>query len=81
MDALDSVTVTTAAGTVVTLGTAFLPGEPQHQVTLRVVGPYGYYLATTVEPDARRYECEACGQPTVYGMEEALLMGLITISD
>ena len=37
-----------------TLGTAFLPGEPQHQVTLRVVGPYGYYLATTVEPDARR---------------------------
>jgi hypothetical protein len=44
----------TAAGTVVTLGTAFLPGEPQHQVTLRVVGPYGYYLATTVQPDARR---------------------------
>jgi len=32
-----------------------------------------------VEPDARRYECESCGQRTVYGMEEALLCGFITI--
>jgi hypothetical protein len=51
---IDRATAPAAAGTVVTLGTAFLPGEPQHQVTLRVVGDYGYYLATTVEPDARR---------------------------
>jgi hypothetical protein len=28
---------------------------------------------TNVEPDARGYECEACGEPTVYGAEELLL--------
>lgn len=27
-----------------------------------------------VEPDARRYECESCGEPRVYGAEELLLM-------
>lgn len=26
-----------------------------------------------VEPDARGYECEACGEPKVYGAEEILL--------
>jgi hypothetical protein len=26
-----------------------------------------------VEPDARRYECEACGEWQVYGAEELLL--------
>jgi hypothetical protein len=26
------------------------------------------------EPDARRYECESCGQPAVYGAEELLMM-------
>jgi len=25
-----------------------------------------------VEPDARRYTCESCGQPSVYGAEELL---------
>ncbi len=24
------------------------------------------------EPDAQRYECEACGEPEVYGAEELL---------
>ena len=33
-----------------------------------------------VEPDARRYECESCGGRTVYGIEEALLMGAIEIA-
>jgi DNA-directed RNA polymerase subunit RPC12/RpoP len=28
------------------------------------------------EPDAREYECPDCGQRTVFGAEEALLMGL-----
>ena len=28
-----------------------------------------------IEPDARRYECEACGAPNVYGAEEILMMG------
>jgi len=27
-----------------------------------------------IEPDARRYECEECGDDTVYGAEELLLM-------
>lgn len=29
--------------------------------------------ADGVEPDARRYECEACGSPSVYGAEELLM--------
>jgi hypothetical protein len=29
-----------------------------------------------VEPDARRYTCESCGKPRVYGAEELLLMGV-----
>jgi hypothetical protein len=28
------------------------------------------------EPDARNYECEACGERQVFGAEEALLMGV-----
>ena len=28
-----------------------------------------------VEPDARCYVCESCGQPRVYGAEELLIMG------
>jgi len=31
------------------------------------------------EPDARRYECEECGTKTVYGTEELLLMGRLTL--
>jgi len=27
-----------------------------------------------VEPDARRYTCESCDEPGVYGAEELLLM-------
>jgi predicted RNA-binding Zn-ribbon protein involved in translation (DUF1610 family) len=30
--------------------------------------------AMGVEPDARRYECEACGEAAVYGAEELLIM-------
>lgn len=26
-----------------------------------------------VDPDARRYECEACGEPAVFGCEELLM--------
>jgi hypothetical protein len=32
-----------------------------------------------VEPDARRYTCEVCGQPKVYGLEELLIIGLLVI--
>ena len=27
-----------------------------------------------VEPDARKYECESCGKPKVYGAQELLMM-------
>jgi Zn finger protein HypA/HybF involved in hydrogenase expression len=30
-----------------------------------------------VEPDARNYVCEECGQPEVFGAEELLVMGLV----
>lgn len=30
--------------------------------------------ASGVEPDAREYECETCGQRKVYGAEELLIM-------
>lgn len=30
--------------------------------------------AYNVEPDARNYECESCGQNQVFGCEELLLM-------
>lgn len=32
-----------------------------------------------VEPDACEYECEGCGNPTVYGIEECLLLGMVTV--
>lgn len=28
------------------------------------------------EPDARKYHCDNCGKPEVYGAEELMLMGL-----
>jgi ribosomal protein L37E len=41
----------------------------------------GYCLACGeqafgIEPDARKYQCESCGMPKVYGSQELLLMGL-----
>ena len=41
----------------------------------------GYCLACAekaygVEPDARKYNCESCNMPKVYGAEELLMMGL-----
>jgi hypothetical protein len=33
------------------------------------------------EPDACNYECEECGNNTVFGIEEALLQGLITVEE
>ena len=29
-----------------------------------------------VEPDARRYQCDTCGERAVYGAEELLMMGV-----
>ena len=33
-----------------------------------------------VEPDARGYPCEACETDTVVGLQEALLMGRISVT-
>jgi hypothetical protein len=33
--------------------------------------------AEGVEPDARRYECESCGEAGVYGAEELLIMMVV----
>lgn len=30
-----------------------------------------------IEPDARKYQCEECGTPTVYGAPELLIMGFV----
>ncbi len=35
--------------------------------------------AFNVEPDARECTCESCGAPKVYGLEELLIMDLLTI--
>ena len=37
--------------------------------------------AFNVEPDARRYACETCGEKAVYGMEELLVMGALFIEE
>lgn len=34
-----------------------------------------------VEPDARRYPCEGCGERLVYGFEELLIMGLVKLTE
>lgn len=37
--------------------------------------------ADGVEPDARRYKCEACSQMYVYGLEELVLKGFAKSQD
>jgi hypothetical protein len=34
-----------------------------------------------IEPDARRYTCEECDTPNVYGIEELLMMGKLDITE
>ena len=36
--------------------------------------------ASNIEPDARRYKCESCGNEGVYGLEELLVQGLVKVS-
>jgi hypothetical protein len=42
----------TPEGTVVRIGAEAPPGQPVYEATLRVAGPYRYYLGTTLQPDA-----------------------------
>ena len=44
----------------------------------------GYCLACGaehygVEPDAREYRCDVCGEFQVYGLEELFVMGMVDI--
>ena len=32
-----------------------------------------------IEPDARNYPCEVCGEPRVFGTEELMMMGKVAI--
>lgn len=36
---------------------------------------------SSCEPDAREYPCPACGENAVFGIEEAMMMGLIEIDE
>ncbi len=49
---VNRITAPTADGTVVTLAADSPPDQPAYEVTLRVAGPYRYYLATTADPNA-----------------------------
>lgn len=37
--------------------------------------------AMNVEPDARYYPCEACGEDFVFGASEALMMGRVEFDE
>ena len=48
----------------------------RHQTSLDDPGfcvACGVEYESGIEPDAERYECEACGEEAVYGAEELLL--------
>jgi hypothetical protein len=49
---VERVSAPTPEGTVVRLAANAPPGSAAYEVTLRTSGPYRYYLATTVQPDA-----------------------------
>ena len=34
-----------------------------------------------VEPDARRYECESCGEKLVFGFQELLIMDILKFEE
>ncbi len=49
---VERVPAPTPEATVVVLAADSPAGQPTYEVTLRVAGPYRYYLATSVQPDA-----------------------------
>jgi hypothetical protein len=48
---VERVPAPTAEGTVVRIAADAPAGQPTYEATLRVAGPYRYYLATTAQPD------------------------------
>jgi hypothetical protein len=49
---VERVPAPTIEATVIRLAADAPEGQPSYEVTLRAVGPYRYYLATSVQPDA-----------------------------
>lgn len=41
----------------------------------------GEWTGGGCEPDARKYECEMCGEHAVYGAEEMMVMGMVVLTD
>jgi hypothetical protein len=39
----------------------------------------GAFTGSGVEPDARNYRCEDCGELQVFGLEELLMMGRLEL--
>lgn len=39
------------------------------------------FTTDSCEPDARGYVCDECGEKSVFGAEEALMMGLIEFTE
>ena len=70
---VDRVAAPTADGTVVTLATDAPVKSPEYKVTLRVAGPYRYYLATTVDPDAPRAAVD--GAALIHGSFTPIVAG------
>jgi hypothetical protein len=50
----ERVAAPTAEGSIVRLAADAPRGEPRYEATLRAAGPYRFYLATTVQPNAPR---------------------------
>ena len=62
--------------------TQYLPSITEVQAIITGENYEGFCLACGnwqggVEPDARRYACDSCDAPKVYGAEELLMMGLV----
>jgi hypothetical protein len=55
---VERIAAPTPEATIVRLAAVAPPGQPEFEVTLRASGPYRYYLATTVQPDASREAIE-----------------------
>ena len=55
---IERVPAPTPEGTIVRLAANAPPGQATYEVTLRAAGPYRFYLATSVQPDASREAVE-----------------------
>ena len=64
----------------------FKPSMTEDEYAETREGYEGFCLAcgetqAQVEPDGRRYKCEHCGEPKVYGFEELMVMGLLILKE